>query len=125
MRNACIFASFLNYAFTEILKFRNYDLAGFRESERWHTFANMVSQCFAVFRKISQAQFIFSHSFANFRKVSQIDFRKASRVRKSCFFARFRIAVCRWWHSLSNSEVQASAGIGVEKSDTGESPSAV
>ena len=83
MRNACIFASFLNYAFTEILRFRNYDFAGFCESERWHTFANMVSQCFAVFRKISPAQFIFSHSFANrfsqgFASAKIMFFRKVS-----------------------------------------------
>ena len=73
-------------------------------SQKYLGFAIMISQAFASLSVGTLSQIWFhsvSQCFARFRRrnlyfriVSQIDFRKVSRVRKSCFFARFRNAVC-------------------------------
>ena len=80
------FANLLSQKYSGFASFRKYDFACFRKLSR--KFANMVSQCLASFRKLSQ--FMVSQAFARIRKDSQMGFRKESQVRKSWFFARIR-----------------------------------
>ena len=95
VRNACIFASFRKYAFTEIqfkyLGFASFcKYAGFRKLSC--KFPNVVSQCFARIRKLSH--FIVLQALARFSKNLQMDFCKEMdfskdwQVRKSWFLAK-------------------------------------
>ena len=91
MRNAATSARIRIYAYAKYLgfaSFRKYDFAGFRKLS--HTFANIVSQFFAiaVFRNISQ-YFAIAVS-QRYRKVSQIDFARFRKRENLVFFARFR-----------------------------------
>ena len=88
MRNAATSARIRIYAYAKYLgfaSFRKYDFAGFRKLS--HTFANIVSQFFAiaVFRNISQ-YFAIAVS-QRYRKVSQIDFARF-RKRETLVFSR-------------------------------------
>ena len=82
VRNACSFASFCKYAFAEILRFGKLSqyYSGFRKLSR--KFANMVSQCFAIFRNLWFRKL--SQGFARIRKWTFARIRKCENPNHGC-----------------------------------------